>query len=80
MKGKITIVLSQSFWDLVEDPAVAGDHDGQRQQEQTWKREHVVRCFMPASGEAPPRCALSEVLWVDDGHTVEKKDLRKEIN
>lgn len=64
----------------MEDPAVAGDHDDQGQQEQTGKREHVVRRFVPASGEAPPRRALGEVLWVDDGHTVEKKDLRKEMN
>lgn len=77
---QLTVVFSQSFGDLMEDPAVTGDHDDQWHQEQTRKREHVVGCFVPARDEASPRRALSEVLWVDDGHTVKKKDLRREMN
>lgn len=77
---KLTVVLSQPFGDLTEDPGVTGDHDDQRQQEQAGEGEHVVGCFVPVSAEASPRCALSEVLGMDDGDVVKKEHLRREMN
>ncbi len=77
---ELTVVLFQSFGDLTEDPGVAGDHDGQRQQEQAGKSEHVVGRFMPVSGKTPTCGTLSEVLRVDDGHIVKKEYLRRERN
>lgn len=64
----------------MEDPAVTGDHDDQRQQEQTREREHVVGCFVPTSDEASLCCALGEVFWVNDSYTVKKKYLRRDMN
>lgn len=75
---KLTIVLFQSSGDLTEDPGVTGNHDDQRQQEQAAKREHVVGRFMPVGDKAPPCCALSKVLGMDDGYIVKKEHLRRE--
>lgn len=62
-----------------EDPAVAGDHDGQRQQEEPGEGEHVVGRFLPVSDEAPPSGALSEVCWIGNRHVVENEDLWKQV-
>lgn len=75
---ELTFVLFQSFGDLTEDPGVAGDHDDQRQQEQAGKSEHVVGRFMPVSEETFMCCTLSEVLGMEDGHTVKKENLKRE--
>ncbi len=74
-RAELTVVLLQSFGDLTEDSAVAGDHDDQRQQEQAAKSEHVVGCFMPASGKTSMSGTLGEVLGLDDGHIVKKEHL-----
>lgn len=74
---ELTVVLSQSFGDLTEDPGVAGDHDDQRQQEQAGEGEHVVGRLVPVPDETSTRGALSEVLGVDDGHVVKKEHLRR---
>ena len=74
---ELTVVLSQSFGDLTEDPGVAGDHDDQRQQEQAGEGEHVVGRLVPVPDKTSTSGALSEVLGVDDGHIVKKEYLRR---
>lgn len=74
---ELTLILLQSFGDLTEDPAVTGDHDGQRQQEQAGEGEHVVGRLMPVSEETLVCRALGELCRMGDGHTVEKQHLKR---
>lgn len=68
---ELTTVLFQTFGDGTENPAVARDHDSQRQQEQAAEGEHVVGRLMPVNQEALVRCALGELHRMGNGHTVE---------
>lgn len=77
---ELTIVPSQSFGDLTEDPGVAGDHDDQRQQEEAAESEHVVGCLVPVSDKTSSCRTLSEVLRMVDGDVAKQEKLKEERN
>ena len=71
----LTVLFCHLLGDLDEDPGVADDHNGQRQQEEAGEGEHVVGSFLPVSDEASPGGALGEVCWTGNGHFMENEHL-----
>lgn len=75
----LTVIPSHATGYLNKDSCVAEDHDGQRQEEEAHKREHVVEGLLPALDKTAMGGALGEVLWDRDGYIVKYKhlDLKK---
>lgn len=73
---RLTVVAGHAAGDLHQDPRVAEDHDGQGQQEEAHKGEHVVESLLPVLDEAAVGGALGEVLGHRDGYIVKNKHLR----
>lgn len=71
----LTASIFHVLGDLDEDPGVTDDHDGQWQQEEAAKCEHVVGSFLPVRVEASSGCALSEVGRIGNGHVVKNEHL-----
>lgn len=63
---------------LNKDPGITANHDGQREEEEAHKGEHVIDGFLPALDETAVGGALGKVLRNCDGHVVKDEHLCEE--
>lgn len=74
---RLTVIPGHAAGYLNEDSCVAEDHDGQRQEEEAHKGEHVVEGLLPTLNKAAVGGALGEVLWDGDGYIMKYKHLHE---